>query len=101
SLKGTDPHMFAAFVSHCTLDYPEYELLFGVNDSGDPALILVAQVQEQSPQANLRVIECPKVLGLNGKVSTLAQMLPHAAYEHILINDSDIVVPPDYLRRVM
>jgi ceramide glucosyltransferase len=101
SLKGTDPHMFAAFVSHCTLDYPEYELLFGVNDSGDPALTLVAQVRKQFPQANLRVIECPKVLGLNGKVSALAQMLPHARYQHILINDSDIVVPPDYLRRVM
>ena len=28
-------------------------------------------------------------------------MLPHARYEHILINDSDIVAPPDYLRRVM
>ena len=44
---------------------------------------------------------CPKSLGLNGKVSTLAQMLPEAKYEHILINDSDIVAPPDYLRRVM
>lgn len=101
SLKGTDPHMFAAFVSHCTLDYPEYELLFGVHDFGDPALTVVAQVREQFPQANLRVIECPRVLGLNGKASTLAQMLPHARYEHILINDSDIVVPPDYLRLVM
>ncbi len=28
-------------------------------------------------------------------------MLPEAKYEHILINDSDIVAPPDYLRRVM
>lgn len=93
--------MFAAFVSHCTLDYPEYEVLFGVNDPGEPALTLVSEVREQFPNANVRVIECPKVLGLNGKVSALAQMLPHARYEHILINDSDIVVPPDYLRRVM
>jgi len=101
SLKGTDPHMFAAFVSHFTLDYPEYEMLFGVNDRLDPAVAVVNQVQERFPHAKLQVIECPQVLGLNGKVSTLAQMLPHARYEHILINDSDIVVPPDYLRRVM
>jgi ceramide glucosyltransferase len=93
--------MFSAFVSHCTLDYPEYEMLFGVNDPADPAMAVVNQVREKFPRANLRVIECPKVLGPNGKVSTLAQMLPHARYEHILINDSDIVVPPDYLRRVM
>ena len=101
SLKGTDPHMFAAFVSHCALDYPEFEVLFGVHDPADPALAVVRQVQEKFPRANLRVIECPQMLGLNGKVSTLAQMLPQARYEHILINDSDIVVPPDYLRRVM
>jgi ceramide glucosyltransferase len=101
SLKGTDPHMYAAFISHCTLEYPEYEMLFGVNDLSDPAMAVVNQVREKFPRANLRVIECPEVLGPNGKVSTLAQLLPHARYEHILINDSDIVVPSDYLRRVM
>ena len=39
-------------------------------------------------------MHCPEALGLNGKVSNLAQMLPQARYEHIIINDSDIVVPP-------
>jgi ceramide glucosyltransferase len=101
SLKGLDPHMYAAFRSHCLLDYAEYELLFGVSDPNEPALQLVAQLQRDFPQRKIRVIQCPKVLGLNGKVSTLAQMLPHARYEHILINDSDIVAPPDYLRRAM
>ena len=101
SLKGLDPHMYAAFRSHCLLDYAEYELLFGVSDPNEPALQLLAQLQREFPQRKIRVIQCPKSLGLNGKVSTLAQMLPQAKYEHILINDSDIVVPPDYLRRVM
>ena len=101
SLKGLDPHMYAAFRSHCLLDYAEYELLFGVNDPNEPALELVTRLQRECPQRKIRVIQCPKVLGLNGKVSTLAQMLPQAKYEHMLINDSDIVAPPDYLRRVM
>jgi len=33
-------------------------------------------------------------------VSNLAQMLPGAKYQYILVNDSDIRVQPDYLRRV-
>ena len=41
------------------------------------------------------------MLGVNGKVSNLAQMLPQARYEHIIINDSDILVPRDYLVRVL
>ncbi len=101
SLKGLDPHMYAAFRSHCLQDYGEYELLFGVSDARDPALELVTRLQQEFPQRQIGVVPCPKSLGLNGKVSTLAQMLPHARYEHILINDSDIVAPPDYLRRVM
>jgi len=101
SLKGLDPHMYAAFRSHCLLDYAEYELLFGVSDPNEPALELVARLQREFPQQEIHVIQCSKGLGLNGKVSTLAQMLPQARYEHILINDSDIVAPPDYLRRVM
>ncbi|MGO9518667.1 MAG: bacteriohopanetetrol glucosamine biosynthesis glycosyltransferase HpnI [Candidatus Korobacteraceae bacterium] len=101
SLKGLDPHMYLAFRSHCLLDYGEYEVLFGFSDQDEPALELVKKLQEEFPLRQIRVVHCRKVLGLNGKVSTLAQMLPQAHYEHIVINDSDIVVPRDYLRSVM
>src|ERR1035438_898337 len=101
SLKGLDPHMYAAFRSHCLLDYPEYEVLFGVSDTNDPALALVEKLREEFPQAKLRVVHCRQTLGLNGKVSNLAQTLPQARYEHIIINDSDILVPRDYLQRVL
>jgi len=101
SLKGIDRHMYDAFCSHCRFDYDEYELLFGVSDLNEPALELVIRLQQVFPVRVIRVVECPLELGMNGKVSTLAQMLPHAKYEHVLINDSDIVAPPDYLHRVM
>jgi ceramide glucosyltransferase len=101
SLKGLDPHMYSAFRSHCVLDYPEYEVLFGVSDAHDPALALVEKLREEFPQAQLRVVHCPQALGLNGKVSNLVQMLPQARYEYVVINDSDILVPRDYLLRVL
>ena len=101
SLKGLDPHMYMAFRSHCLVDYPEYEVLFGVNDLSDPALTLVEKLREEFPRNNLQLVHCPAVLGLNGKVSNLVQMLPHARFEHVLINDSDIVVQRDYLSSVL
>src|SRR5271157_2059541 len=93
SLKGLDPQMYLAFRSHCLLDYGEYEVLFGVSDESDPALELVERLQEEFPLRQLRVVHCPEVLGLNGKVSNLVQMLPQARYEYVVINDSDIMVP--------
>ena len=101
SLKGLDPHMYAAFRSHCLLDYPEYEVLFGVSDPRDPALSLVERLWQEFPACHLRVVHCPEALGLNGKVSNLAQMLPQARHEHVIVNDSDILVERDYLWRVL
>jgi ceramide glucosyltransferase len=43
---------------------------------------------------------CPELLGTNRKVSTLAQLLPLARYDLLLINDSDILAPPGYLRQI-
>ena len=100
-LRGTDPEMYESFRSHCLQDYPEYEIIFGVSDPGDPALQLVERLKLEFPQRAIRAMICAENLGSNTKVSNLAQMLRQAKYEDILVNDSDIRVPPDYLRRVM
>ena len=101
-VKGVDPRMYAGFVSHCKQSYAgEIELLFGVRSLEDAAVAEVARLRVEYPQCNVRLVECPVLLGTNGKVSSLAQMLPHASFEHIVVNDSDIAVSPDYLTHVM
>lgn len=101
-VKGVDPGMYESFVSHCRQEYPgEYELIFGVGSVDDPAVEAVQRLQQEFPSHQIRLVLCPQQLGPNGKVSNLVQMLPHAQYSHILINDSDIRVSPLYLQRVM
>ena len=102
SLKGLDPGMMDAFRSHCTQSYAgEYELLFGVSSLDDPAAAAVEQLKVEFPERTIRLVECPERLGTNGKVSTLVQLAADAAYDYLLINDSDITVGPRYLERVM
>jgi ceramide glucosyltransferase len=102
SLKGLDPGMIDGFRSHCRQSYQgEFELLFGVSSLDDPAAAAVEQLKLEFPGQAIRLIECPERLGTNGKVSTLVQLAPHARYEYLLINDSDITVSPRYLERVM
>jgi len=102
SLKGLDPGMMEAFRSHCRQSYAgEFELLFGVASLDDPAAPAVERLMGEFPQRRIRLIECPKQLGTNGKVSTLAQLTAEARYDFLLINDSDITVGPRYLERVM
>ena len=102
SLKGVDPGMLDAFRSHCTQNYAGvYELIFGVSSLADPAVAAVEQLQREFPLHAIKLFECPERLGANGKVSTLAQLAPHAQYEFLLVSDSDIAVSPRYLERVM
>jgi ceramide glucosyltransferase len=100
-LCGVDPEMYESFRSHCQLDYPEYEIIFGVNHSDDPAVEAVQRLMAEFPHQKIQLVVCPQALGNNRKVSNLVQMLSLARYDHILINDSDIHVNPEYLRRVM
>jgi ceramide glucosyltransferase len=100
-LKGTDPDIYESFRSHCLQDYPEYEIIFGVSDANDLAIESVKRLQREFPERGIQCVVCPKILGANVKVSNLVQMLAAANYEHLIVNDSDIRVEPDYLRRVI
>jgi ceramide glucosyltransferase len=99
-LKGTDPEMYESFRSHCVQNYPQYEIIFGVSDPADPALELVERLRKEFPECSIRLIICSEILGTNVKVSNLVQMAREARYDILLVNDSDIRVPPDYLRRI-
>lgn len=100
-LKGTDPEMYASLRSHCVLNYPQYEILFGVTNMSDPAVPVVERLMQEFPDRAIRLVRCDKNLGANGKVSSLAHLAAVAAHEFFLVNDSDIRVESDYLRQVM
>ncbi len=100
-LKGIDPEIYEAFRSHCLQNYPEHEIIFGVSDPADPAVASVEQLRREFPDAQINLVVCPDILGTNVKVSNLEQMVQSARYEHLLVNDSDIRVAPDYLQKVI
>ena len=100
-LCGLDPHGYESLRSHCIQDYPDYEIIFGVSAPDDPAVPAVERLIREFPTVSMRLVVCPNVFGMNFKVSNLLQMLPAARYPYLVINDSDICVPRNYLRQVI
>jgi ceramide glucosyltransferase len=96
---GRDPRFYEAIRSHAEQDYPEFEILFGVKDPDDPAIGDIRRLQAEYPQRDIRLI-VTKREAPNGKVAVLAELAEQARYPILLVNDSDIVVERDYLRRV-
>ena len=100
-LKGIDPEIYESFRSHCQQDYPEYEIIFGVSDPHDAAIESVKALKREFPDRRIQLVVSPVILGANVKVSNLAQMMAEARHDYLIVNDSDIRVQPDYLRRVI
>jgi ceramide glucosyltransferase len=101
-VKGLDPEMYEAFASHCRQNYAgEYEILFGAATMDEPAVPVIERLQAEFPEQNIRLVMCPEVLGLNGKISNVAQLAAQARYDYLIVNDSDIKVSPRYLTRIM
>jgi len=99
-VRGRDPGFYEAIRSHALLDYPEYEILFGVNDPDDPARADIERLAAEFPERAIRLIECSRTMP-NGKVAVLADLAREARYPVLVINDSDIAVEEDYLLRVV
>jgi ceramide glucosyltransferase len=99
-LRGAEAHAYECLASFCRQEYPEYELVFGVMAADDPAIAVVRRLERDFPAVPVRLVVSAERLGSNLKVSNLANMLPAARFETLLISDSDMRVTPGYLRQV-
>ncbi len=99
-IRGLDPHFREAIRTHAELDYPEYEVLFGVSDPSDPALPEIRSLMEAFPGRSLRLVWV-STRAPNGKVGALVDLAREARNPLLVVNDSDISVPPEYLRRIV
>ena len=98
---GLDRNTYENLASFCRQDYPKYQIVFGVRDSLDPSVAVVNQIINDFPDLDIQLVVSDRTIGLNYKVSNLANAEALAKYSVLLIADSDIRVKPDYLRRVI
>jgi ceramide glucosyltransferase len=100
-LKGLDEHLEANLRGFFTLDYPEYQLVFGVADADDPAIAVVERLIAEFPGRDAELVVGNPPFGLNPKIENLAAMYPRRKHELLLISDSNVRVRPVYLRETV
>ena len=100
-LRGAEPDLYADLASFCRQEYPApVQILFGVADAGDPAVAIVRNLIADYPDRDLALVINSRRHGANAKVSNLINMQSEARHGVLIISDSDIVVPSDYLKVV-
>jgi ceramide glucosyltransferase len=100
-VQGLDRDGYENFVSMCSLDYPEYEIVFAVGDANDPVIPLIERLKQEFPRTKIRLIVGVEELGISPKMNNLCRLVKEASYELLVINDSDVRVEQDYLRDVV
>ncbi|HET7105485.1 MAG TPA: bacteriohopanetetrol glucosamine biosynthesis glycosyltransferase HpnI [Candidatus Acidoferrum sp.] len=100
-VHGVDFASRINFESFCRQDYPEYEILFCVNDLEDPAVPLIRQAMMDFPMLPIRILSNAPRIGSNQKVNNLVLLAQEAKHEIIVQSDGDVRVSPDYLKNIV
>ncbi len=100
-LKGVDSRLEANLESFFKLDYPDFELLFCVAHSLDPALVVAERLMARYPKTKSRILVGETMVGVNPKINNMVRAYDDAANDWILISDSNVRVESDYLKRLV
>ncbi len=101
TVRGVDFGSYKNFESFCRQEYPDYEILFAVNDEGDPAVPVIRRIIAEFPERKIRLLVGAEHLGANRKVNKLARLAREAQNEVLVLTDGDVRVGPRYLREVV
>jgi ceramide glucosyltransferase len=99
-LCGAEPGLYEHLRSFCRQNYPEFQIVFGVRDPGDPACAVVKRLAAEFPSLQIELVIDPQLHGSNRKISNLINMLPFARHDLLVMADSDAFVEADYLAAV-
>lgn len=100
-VRGLDPDAYENFASFCRQNYPNYEIVFCIGDTSDPAMPVLERLKRDFPGTRIRIVIGSGRNGTNDKVAKLARLVEEASYEHLVISDSDVRVEPDYLSNLI
>ena len=99
-LHGNEPGLYENLKSFCTQDYPAFQVLFGVAQESDEAVPVVRRVLAEHPELDLALVIDDRQIGSNRKICNVANCHARARHDLLVIADSDMRAPTDYLRRV-
>jgi ceramide glucosyltransferase len=100
-LKGLDDNLFDNLESICIQDYPQYEIIFALQDHNDLAYAVARKIKDKYPDKDITIKVERCNAGLNPKVNNLIPAYRVAKYDFVLISDSNVIVNRNYLRGVV
>ena len=100
-VHGIEKHQRANLRSTCIQDYPDFQVVFSVQEKDDPAIPLLKEIQAEFGSDRVTVAIENRRAGTNGKINNMIGGLSYARHEILVISDSDVRLNPDYLKTIV
>jgi ceramide glucosyltransferase len=98
---GLENNLEETLSSTFTADYPEFEIIFCVASPADPAIPLVNRLIAGHSGVPARLLIGDDRVSGNPKLNNLVKGWQAARHPMILLADSNVLLPPDYLTRLL
>jgi ceramide glucosyltransferase len=98
---GLDNFLEETLRTSFELAYPQFELIFCVASPRDPAIPLVEKLIAGRPSVAARLLIGDDRVNQNPKLNNCVKGWRAARHDWIAIADSNVLMPPDYLQRLL
>jgi ceramide glucosyltransferase len=98
---GIDNHAEDTLRSTFELDYPRYEIIFCVAQSKDPVVGLLHRLIAANPHVTATLLTGDDPVSDNPKLNNVVKGWRHAAFDWVVIADSNVLMPRDYIQRLI
>jgi ceramide glucosyltransferase len=98
---GVDNFVEDTLASSFGLTYPHYEIVFCVAHARDPIVPIVRALIDAHPGVGARLLVGDDRVSPNPKLNNCVKGWNAAAHDWIVIADSNVLMPPDYIQRLL
>jgi ceramide glucosyltransferase len=98
---GLEKNLYENLTTACRQDYPDYEVVFAVQDPADPALAVLARIREEHPGVPIRIVVDRACAGPNGRLCNILNATGKATGQVLVYSDSDMRLEPAYLKTIV
>jgi ceramide glucosyltransferase len=100
-VMGLDDELETNIESFYLSDYPDFEVIFGVETINDPCVKILEQFKNKYPLINTHIIETGREKEMNPKIETLAKLTSAASGEIYWVADSSTRVHKNTLLQLI
>lgn len=100
-VRGLDPFDELTLRSSFTLDYARYELILCCEDADDPVVPTIRRLMAEYDAVDARLLIGRDALCPNPKLNNLIKGWREARYDWVVMADSNVLMPADYLQRLL